>query len=132
MPEALKHIISETHDVLLSDLHMPGAGDRLTVVSAMRHAYPRAITLLLTPFPEMGAATHAILLQTDQILVKPIRFKGAGRHDQAAVGKWTFRSTGGGKCEHNSGTLGPEHHRRLVSERPEGRIHPLIWPHSFV
>jgi DNA-binding response OmpR family regulator len=73
--EALKHITSETYDVLLSDLHMPGAGDGLTVVSAMRHANPRAVTLLLTAFPEMGAATHAILLQTDQILVKPMDLK---------------------------------------------------------
>jgi CheY-like chemotaxis protein len=72
VPEALKHITSETYDVLLSDLHMPGAGDGLTVVSAMRHANPRAVTLLLTAFPEMGAATHAILLQADQILVKPM------------------------------------------------------------
>jgi CheY-like chemotaxis protein len=73
VPEALKLIISETYDVLLSDLHMPGAGDGLTVVSAMRHANPAAVTLLLTAYPEMGAATHAILLQADQILVKPMK-----------------------------------------------------------
>jgi CheY-like chemotaxis protein len=71
--EALKHISSGTYDVLLSDLHMPGAGDGLTVVSAMRHANPRAVTILLSAFPEMDAAAHAILLQTDQILVKPMK-----------------------------------------------------------
>jgi DNA-binding NtrC family response regulator len=52
VPEALQHITSETYDVLLSDLHVPGAGDGLTVVSAMHHANPRAITLLLTAFPD--------------------------------------------------------------------------------
>src|SRR5258708_11801283 len=72
VPEALKHISSETYDVLLSDLQMAGAGDGLTVVSAMRHANPRAVTLLLSAFPEMGAAAHAILLEADQILVKPM------------------------------------------------------------
>jgi DNA-binding response OmpR family regulator len=72
VPEALKHISSETYDVLLSDLHMPGPGDGLTVVSAMRHANPQAVTLLLTGFPEMRAAAHAIVLQADQILVKPM------------------------------------------------------------
>jgi CheY-like chemotaxis protein len=72
VPEALKYISSETYDVLLSDLHMPGAGDGLTVVSAMRHANPRAVTLLLSAFPEMTAAAQAILLQADQILVKPM------------------------------------------------------------
>ena len=70
--EALKHISSGTYDVLLSDLHMPGAGDGLTVVSAMRHANPQAVTILLSAFPEMDAAAQAILLQADQILVKPM------------------------------------------------------------
>jgi YesN/AraC family two-component response regulator len=70
--EALKRISERSFDVLLSDLHMPNAGDGLTVVSAMRHANPTAVTLLLSAFPEMGAATQAILLQTDEILVKPM------------------------------------------------------------
>jgi YesN/AraC family two-component response regulator len=70
--EALKHISSNIYDVLLSDLHMPGAGDGLTVVSAMRHANPKAVTMILSAFPEMDAASHAILLQADQILVKPM------------------------------------------------------------
>jgi CheY-like chemotaxis protein len=72
VPKALKYISSEQYDVLLSDLHMPGAGDGLTVVSAMRHANPKAVTMLLSAFPEMDAAAHAILLQTDEILVKPM------------------------------------------------------------
>jgi DNA-binding response OmpR family regulator len=70
--EALKLISSEQYDVLLSDLHMPGAGDGLTVVSAMRHANSQAVTMLLTSFPEMKAAAHAILCQADEILVKPM------------------------------------------------------------
>ncbi len=70
--EALKFISSQKYDVLLSDLHMPGAGDGLTVVSAMRHANPEAVTLLLSAFPEMSAAANAILMQTDEILVKPM------------------------------------------------------------
>ena len=73
VPEALKLISgAESYDVLLSDLHMPGAGDGLTVVSAMRHANPTAVTLLLSAFPEMTAAVAAILQQADEILVKPI------------------------------------------------------------
>jgi CheY-like chemotaxis protein len=51
---------------------MPNAGDGLTVVSAMRHSNPDAVTLLHTSFPEMDAAARAILLQADDILVKPI------------------------------------------------------------
>ena len=73
VPEALKHISSIPYDALLSDLHMPGAGDGLTVVSAMRHANPKAVTMLLSAFPEMDAAARAILMQTDQIFVKPMQ-----------------------------------------------------------
>jgi DNA-binding NtrC family response regulator len=72
VPQALKQISSRPYDVLLSDLHMPGAGDGLTVVSAMRHANPKAVTMLLSAFPEMDAAARAILMQTDQIFVKPM------------------------------------------------------------
>jgi DNA-binding response OmpR family regulator len=69
---ALKLINSEHYDVLLTDLHMPGAGDGLTLVSAMRHVSPTTATLLLSSFPEMEAASHAIRAQTDDILVKPM------------------------------------------------------------
>lgn len=70
--EALKHIASKKFDALVTDLHMPGAGDGLTVVSAMRHSNPKAVTMVLSAFPEMDAAAHAILKQTDQVLIKPI------------------------------------------------------------
>jgi CheY-like chemotaxis protein len=69
--EALTYITAHKFDALLSDLHMPGAGDGLTVVSAMRHANPQAVTMLLSSYPAMGAAANAILLQADEILVKP-------------------------------------------------------------
>jgi CheY-like chemotaxis protein len=72
VPEALRFMSSESYDVLLSDLHMPGAGDGLTVVSAMRHSNPKAVTLLLSAFPEMAAAAKAILRQADEILLKPM------------------------------------------------------------
>jgi DNA-binding response OmpR family regulator len=71
--EALSHIASETFDLLLSDLHMPLAGDGFTVVSAMRHTHPNAVTLVLSGYPELNEALAAIRLQADEILVKPIQ-----------------------------------------------------------
>jgi CheY-like chemotaxis protein len=71
--QALRYITGpQTFDVLLTDLHMPGAGDGLTVISAMRHVQPKAVTFLLSAYPEMTAAVAAILQQADEILVKPI------------------------------------------------------------
>src|SRR3984885_12684429 len=72
--EALKLISSEPFDVLLSDLHMPGAADGLTVVSAMRHLNPNAIAILLTGFPEMDVAAQAMLRQADEIMIKRTDF----------------------------------------------------------
>jgi DNA-binding response OmpR family regulator len=69
--QALKLISSHTFDALLSDLHMPSAGDGLTVVSAMRHTNPKAVTIIFSAYPEMKRAAAAILAQTDDILVKP-------------------------------------------------------------
>ncbi len=69
--EALRHIASNSFDVLVSDLHMPGAADGLTVISAMRHANPQTVTILFSAFPQMDIAVKTILAQTDQILVKP-------------------------------------------------------------
>jgi DNA-binding response OmpR family regulator len=70
--EAIHLIDTEPFDVLLSDLHMPGAGDGFTVISAMRHKHPNAITLLLTGYPALEEAMNAIRLQADEILVKPM------------------------------------------------------------
>jgi DNA-binding NtrC family response regulator len=71
-PQALKNIPSEQYDVLLSDLHPPGPGDALTVVGALRHANPRAVTLLLDNPPGIEKTVDAILLHADEIVVKPI------------------------------------------------------------
>jgi CheY-like chemotaxis protein len=71
--DALKHITSQHFDVLLSDLHMPGAADGLTVVSAMRHAHPKALTIILSSNPDMTKAADAILKQPDEIIMKPVK-----------------------------------------------------------
>src|SRR6185369_295431 len=59
--EALHLIAEESFDVLLCDLHMPGAGDGFTVVSAMRHTNPNAVTLVFTGYPALEEAMNAIL-----------------------------------------------------------------------
>jgi DNA-binding response OmpR family regulator len=69
--EALKYIANESFDVLITDLHMPNPGDGFTVVSAMRHSQPQARTLLISGYPDVHGAMAAILLEADEVLVKP-------------------------------------------------------------
>jgi DNA-binding response OmpR family regulator len=71
VPEALKYIATESFDVLITDLHMPDPGDGFTVVSAMRHSQPRALTMLISGYPDVQSAMAAILLEVDEVLVKP-------------------------------------------------------------
>jgi DNA-binding response OmpR family regulator len=69
--EALKRIATESFDVLITDLHMPEPGDGFTVVSAMRHSQPDALTMLVSGYPDVQSAMAAILLEADEIVVKP-------------------------------------------------------------
>src|ERR1700730_2276633 len=73
--EALKCITTETFQVLITDLHMPNAGDGFTVISAMRHSQPSALTMLLSGFPDVKSAMEAIILEADEIIVKPVGVK---------------------------------------------------------
>jgi len=62
---ALRLISTESFDVLLSDLHMPDACDGFTVVNAMRHTQPNAVTLV-------SVATRASSGH-DALLLRPIK-----------------------------------------------------------
>jgi CheY-like chemotaxis protein len=64
--EALEQIVAQKFDVLVTDLQMPLPGDGFTVVSAMRHSQPSALTIVVSGFPDTKA---------DEILAKPFDFK---------------------------------------------------------
>lgn len=94
--EALRRISTETFDVLITDLHMPNPGDGFTVITAMRHSQPDALTLLVSGYPDVQSAMAAILLEADEIIAKPfdvaklaelVREKMLGRRRAARVGK---------------------------------------------
>src|ERR1700730_6764642 len=69
--EALKLITTESFDVLITDLHMPNPSDGFAVITAMRHLQPKALTLLVSGYPDVKSAMDAILLEADDIIVKP-------------------------------------------------------------
>lgn len=90
--DALQHIAAEGFDVLITDLHMPNPGDGFTVITAMRHSQPKALTLLISGFPDVQSAMAAILLEADEIIVKPFeigeladRLRGKLLHRKPAV-----------------------------------------------
>jgi DNA-binding response OmpR family regulator len=68
---ALKLIVTESFEVLITDLHMPNPSDGFAVVTAMRHSQPEALTLLVSGYPDVESAMDAIVLEADDIIVKP-------------------------------------------------------------
>ena len=68
---ALKLIVLESFDVLITDLHMPNPSDGFAVITAMRHSQPKALTLLVSGYPDVKSAMDAIILEADDIIVKP-------------------------------------------------------------
>jgi DNA-binding response OmpR family regulator len=73
--DALNKIVTQEFDVLITDLHMPGPGDGFAVVTAMRHTQPDVLTLVVSGFPDVNEAMAAILLEADEVLVKPFQVK---------------------------------------------------------
>jgi DNA-binding NtrC family response regulator len=69
--EALKLITTEIFDVLITDLHMQNPSDGFAVITAMRHIQPKALTLLVSGYPDLKSAMDAILREADEIIVKP-------------------------------------------------------------
>jgi DNA-binding NtrC family response regulator len=73
--EALKLITKESFDVLITYLHMPNPSDGFAVITAMHHIQPNALTLLVRGYPDVKSAMDAILLEADEIIVKPLETK---------------------------------------------------------
>lgn len=69
--EALKLISTQAFDALVTDLHMPEAGDGFAVVTAMHHFHPGALTVVVSDFPDVQRAMAAVLSQADEVLLKP-------------------------------------------------------------
>jgi YesN/AraC family two-component response regulator len=72
VPEALQTIQTDQFDILLSDLNIGQPGDGFTVVSAMRRVQPRALTYILTGYPDFENALAAIRNQVDDFFTKPV------------------------------------------------------------
>jgi len=85
--EALGRINTDKFDVLITDKRMPGAADGFTLVSAMRSAQPDALTVVTSGNPDAQAAMAAIVLQADEILVKPLDVSALGEliHKRVAI-----------------------------------------------
>lgn len=70
--EALSCLATESFVALICDLHLPAAGDGFTLVNAMRHFHPDAITVIMSNYPALRESVSALLPQADEVLVTPV------------------------------------------------------------
>lgn len=73
--EAPAYINRDPFDVLLADLNIGERGDGFTLICAMRRVQPKAVTLILTGYPDFATALEAIRNQVDDYLTKPTDVK---------------------------------------------------------
>lgn len=69
---ALVCIAKQKFSGLICDLHLPAAGDGFTLVNAMRHLHPNAITIILSDYPTLRESVSDLLPQADEVLITPI------------------------------------------------------------
>ena len=77
--EALTLIITQSFEVLITDLNMPDAGDGFAVATAMRHSQPEALILVVSGVPDVQQALASVALQADLVLMKPFDVNELGQ-----------------------------------------------------
>jgi len=69
--DALVQISAVSFDVLVADLNISREGDGFLVIAAMRRAQPHCKNFILTGYPGLENAIHAIQNQVDDYFTKP-------------------------------------------------------------
>ena len=72
LTEALRCIVTENFAALICDLHLPAAGDGFTLINAMHHLHPEAVTMIMSAYPALKESLASLLPQADEVLVTPI------------------------------------------------------------
>lgn len=70
--QAVILLTAKKFSALVCDLHIPAPGDGFTLVNAMRHFHPDAITMIMSHYPALRESISALLPQADEILVTPV------------------------------------------------------------
>lgn len=70
--EALNCLFTEDLAALICDLHLPSAGDGFTLINAMRHVHPDAVTMVMSDYPALRESVSTLLPHADEVLVTPI------------------------------------------------------------
>jgi ActR/RegA family two-component response regulator len=70
--ESLTCVTQEKFAALICDLHLPAAGDGFTLVNAMHHLHPQAVTMVISSYPSLKESLSSLLPQADEVLVTPM------------------------------------------------------------
>ena len=69
---ALALLAAENFAALVCDLHLPAPGDGFTLVNAMWHFHPEAVTMIMSDYPALKESLSSLLPQADEIVVTPV------------------------------------------------------------
>ena len=70
--DALLCLPAENFAALICDLQLPAAGDGFTLINAMRHLHPEAISVTMSKYPALRESLVELLPQADEVLIAPM------------------------------------------------------------
>jgi len=70
--EAVILLTAGEFSALVCDFKIPAPGDGFTLVNAMLHFHPSAITMIMSKYPALKESVSSLLPQADEILVTPM------------------------------------------------------------
>lgn len=70
--EALVLLVEQKILAMVCDLYIPSPGDGYTLVNAVGHMHPEAVTVIMSSHPALQESLSALLPQADEILVTPV------------------------------------------------------------
>lgn len=70
--KALRRLVHQEYDLLLTDLNIDSPGDGLTLAGANRSLHPQSRNVLITGYPDFTSALAAIQNSFNEVILKPV------------------------------------------------------------
>jgi DNA-binding response OmpR family regulator len=74
LADALRSMVAQPFDALITELQMPQTEDGFTIVNAMRHCQPKVLRIVISASLFLEGPMVSVPQKADKILLKPFDF----------------------------------------------------------
>ncbi|MGH9519102.1 MAG: response regulator [Terriglobales bacterium] len=83
--KALRQLVDQEYDLLLTDLNIDSPGDGLTLAGANRSLHPQSRNILITGYPDFTSALAAVQNSFNEVILKPVDLETLRRLGQGNI-----------------------------------------------